>query len=301
MSDPTPEPAASLAPRWRPLPAIDRRVVGVLVEKAKTTPDAYPMSLAALRSGCNQKNNRSPLMELEPEDIEESLTRLRGLGAIAEVQGGGRVSRYRHHMYDWLGVDKVELAVMTELLLRGAQTEGELRGRAARMEPIADLAALRPVLDALQQKGLVIALSPQGRGRVVTHALYEERELEKLRSQHTAGAQDVEPHSPDTTRGDRAHSPTESPAWAPRGQQPDAPRAPGTQAGAGNASGASGSGMPQSDMPGSYRVDAAAGGSARTGISEAAAAELRSEIETLKTLVAQMRKDLDELWGYVKG
>ena len=70
------------------------------------------------------------------------------------IQGSGRVDKYRHLAYDWLGVDKVELAVMAELLLRGAQTVGELRGRAARMEPIKDLAELRPVLDALQAKGL---------------------------------------------------------------------------------------------------------------------------------------------------
>jgi uncharacterized protein YceH (UPF0502 family) len=72
---------------------------------------------------------------------------------------------------------------MTELLLRGAQTVGELRGRAARMEPIADLAALQPVLDGLIRKGLVISLTPPGRGQIVTHSLYLPDELEKVRSQ----------------------------------------------------------------------------------------------------------------------
>ena len=177
MSDLVPRPTSQQPARWQPISAIDRRVVGVLVEKAKTTPDGYPMSLAALRSGCNQKNNRYPLMELELEDLEESLARLRVLGAVAEVQGGGRVSRYRHYMYEWLGVEKLELAVMTELLLRGAQTEGELRGRAARMDPIDDLGALRPVLASLKEKGLVLSLTPEGRGHMVTHALYEPREL----------------------------------------------------------------------------------------------------------------------------
>jgi uncharacterized protein YceH (UPF0502 family) len=182
------EPTQQIAsPRWRPLSAIDRRVIGVLVEKAKTTPEAYPLSINALRSGANQKNNRFPTMEIEQEDIEESLERLRGLGAVVEVQGGGRVPRFRHCLYEWLGVDKVELAVMAELLLRGTQTEGELRGRAARMEPIADLAALRPVLVSLKQKGLVISLSPDGRGHVVTHGLYEPRELEKQRAEVAAG------------------------------------------------------------------------------------------------------------------
>lgn len=192
--------SSSVSPRWRPVSAIDRRVLGVLVEKAKTTPDAYPMSVNALCTGANQKNNRYPLMQLEPDDVEASLERLRSLGAVAEVQGGGRVPRYRHYMYDWLGVDKVEMAVMTELLLRGAQSVGELRGRAARMEPIADLAALRPVLESLKSKGLLLELTAEGRGQVVSHALYEPTELEKVRRQVSGGG---------------ASEPAERPASAP--------------------------------------------------------------------------------------
>lgn len=187
MSDETPTPgAAAAAPRWQPLSAIERRVVGVLAEKAKTTPDAYPMSLNAICTGCNQKSNRHPLMQLEPDDIETALDRLRQVGAVGMIEGYGRVTKYRHYLYEWLGVDKVEIAVMTELLLRGAQTEGELRGRAARMEPIADLTALRPVLDSLRAKRLVISLTPEGRGHVLTHALYQPRELEHLRAQYGA-------------------------------------------------------------------------------------------------------------------
>jgi uncharacterized protein YceH (UPF0502 family) len=141
------------------------------------------MSLNALRTGCNQKNNRYPVVEMTQEDVETALDLLKTLGAVAEVQGGGRVSRYRHLLYEWLGVDKVELAVMAELLLRGTQTEGELRGRAARMEPIADLTALRPVLVSLKSKGLIVSLSPEGRGHILSHALYQPRELERLRTE----------------------------------------------------------------------------------------------------------------------
>ncbi len=186
LSNPGPVDAPS-QPQWRPLRAIDRRVVGVLAEKAKTTPDIYPMSLNAVCTGCNQKSNRAPLMNLEPDDVQESLDRLRELGAVAMVEGYGRVTKYRHYLYKWLGVEKVELAVMTELLLRGPQTVGELRGRAARMEPIADLTALGPVLDALKQKGLVVALTPEGRGHVVTHALYLPEEIERLRAEYARG------------------------------------------------------------------------------------------------------------------
>jgi uncharacterized protein len=183
----TPQPAERTAPRWQPLSAIERRVVGVLAEKAKTTPDAYPMSLNAICTGCNQKSNRHPLMQLEPDDIETALDRLRQVGAVAMIEGYGRVTKYRHYMYEWLGVDKVEIAVMIELLLRGAQTEGELRGRAARMEPIADLSALRPILDSLRAKRLIVSLTPEGRGHVLSHALYQPREMEHLRVQYGTG------------------------------------------------------------------------------------------------------------------
>ncbi|MEX2315718.1 MAG: DUF480 domain-containing protein [Pirellulales bacterium] len=173
------EPATT--PRWRPLGAIERRALGVLIEKAKTTPENYPLSLNSLRAGCNQKNNRAPLMQLEESQLEEALDALRQAGAVLLVQGDSRVDRYRHLAYEWLGVDKVELAVMAELLLRGAQTVGELRGRAARMEPIKDLGELGPILSALEAKRLVVHLSPPGRGSVVTHTLYLDREMEKVR------------------------------------------------------------------------------------------------------------------------
>ncbi len=80
-------PALHTSPRWQPLESIERRILGVLVEKAKTTPENYPLSLNALRAGCNQKSNRAPLMQLEESQIEEALDKLRQLGAIAQVQG----------------------------------------------------------------------------------------------------------------------------------------------------------------------------------------------------------------------
>jgi uncharacterized protein len=188
MDQPTVEPQTTPPQhRWQPLSAIDRRVIGVLAEKAKTTPDVYPMSLMGITTGCNQKSNRAPLMQLEPADVEEALDRLRPLGAVGMVEGYGRVQKYRHYLYEWLGVDKVELAVMTELLLRGDQTVGELRGRAARMEPIADVAALQPVLDSLKTKRLVLSFTPEGRGHVVSHALYKPREIEALRAKYQGG------------------------------------------------------------------------------------------------------------------
>jgi uncharacterized protein YceH (UPF0502 family) len=182
MSDEATTPEAG--PKWRPLDRTERRVLGVLVEKAKTTPDNYPLSLNSLTNGCNQKSNRFPQMQLEESDVQEAIERLRMMGAVVIIQGDGRVEKYRHLAYDWLGVDKKELAVMAELLLRGAQSIGELRARAARMEPIPGLSELRPLVESLRKKQLIILLTPPGRGCVLTHALYQDHELAKVRAEH---------------------------------------------------------------------------------------------------------------------
>lgn len=164
-----------------PLEAVERRVLGVLVEKAKTTPDAYPLSLNALRTGCNQKSNRFPQMELDEDRLERTIDSLRAKGALIVVQGDSRVERYRHRMYEWLGVEKAELAVVAELLLRGAQSVGDLRGRAARMEPIPGVNELRPILEALVEKGLIEYLTPPGRGAIVSHRFYSDSERSRVR------------------------------------------------------------------------------------------------------------------------
>lgn len=172
--------AATAGPR--PLDADERRVLGVLIEKAKTTPDQYPLSLAAVVTASNQKSNRDPVMHLDEESASRALIRLRQYGAVAEVYGSGKIPRYRHLAYEWLGVDKEQLSILGELLLRGAQSEGDLRGRASRMDPIPDLDALRSHLDPLADRGLVVWLSPPGRGRVLTHGLLPPETLEKVRS-----------------------------------------------------------------------------------------------------------------------
>ncbi|MEJ5341112.1 MAG: DUF480 domain-containing protein [Thermogutta sp.] len=182
-----PQPEGSTK-RWRPLPAIERRVLGVLVEKAKTVPSSYPMTLNAIVTGCNQKSNRDPVMDLTEEVVERALDNLRQMGAVGIVQGVGRVDKYRHYLYEWLGVNKEELAIIAELLLRGPQTEGELRAHASRMDPIPDLPTLRQHLDSLKEKGLIIDLTPPGRGHVVAHNLYPEPELARLKQRYSAVA-----------------------------------------------------------------------------------------------------------------
>ena len=163
-------------PQWKALDALQRRVLGVLVEKAKTTPEGYPMTVNAIKTGCNQKSNRAPQMDLDADDVQATLDELRDMGVVVEIQGDGRTYKYRHKAYEWLGVEKTELAIMTELLLRGEQTVGELRARAARMEPIDGLGELMPILNGLIKRNLVVSLTPEGRGQIVTHGLYLDHE-----------------------------------------------------------------------------------------------------------------------------
>src|SRR3954466_11586060 len=137
---------------WVALTPRERRVLGVLVEKAKTTPQYYPLTIAALVTGCNQKTKPAPTVNYDADDVEEILQGLRKKGAVVMVEAGGRVVRWKHTLYDWLKVTKVELAVIAELLLRGAQSVGDLRARASRMEPLPDLASLQTVLDSLAAK-----------------------------------------------------------------------------------------------------------------------------------------------------
>jgi uncharacterized protein len=239
--------------KWRPLERNERRVAGVLAEKAKTTPENYPLSINALVNGCNQKSNRAPQMTLDEGQVQDALDSLRKSGAVALIQGDGRVEKFRHLLYDWLGVEKAELAVMTELLLRGAQTLGELRGRAARMEPIKDIGALQPIVDSLRQKGLLIYLTSPGRGGVVTHNLYQPQELAKVRSELGAGEVDDVP------------------------AQPIAPPA-----------GVSAAGMSRDPHSPTYRADAAPLASKSTDSGELQ--ELRGEVAALKREVAELRE-----------
>jgi uncharacterized protein YceH (UPF0502 family) len=181
-------PGSSEAPRkWTRLEAAQRRVLGVLIEKAKTTPAGYPMTVNVIVTASNQKSNREPQMTLEAFYVEKALSELVEMKAVSEIDWMGRAVKYKHLAHEWLGVSTVECAVMAELLLRGAQALGELRARAARMEPIADLGALKPVVEALVERGLMVELTSPGRGQLVTHNLYLEPELGELKARYTGG------------------------------------------------------------------------------------------------------------------
>lgn len=191
----TPDTTVSYGPNgpWPVLPRNERRVLGVLVEKAKTSADGYPMTINALVTGCNQKSNRDPVLDLEEDDVEQSLSALKNRGLVCKVMSG-RVDKWRHLLYESWHIDKREMAVLAELLLRGTQTEGELRTRASRMEPIPDLDSLKQYLRPLLERGLVLYLTPEDRrGAVITHGFHDPAELHRLKAHFSAGPASVTP------------------------------------------------------------------------------------------------------------
>ncbi len=129
------------------------RILGVLVEKAQTTPQQYPLTLNALVNGANQKNNRDPVTNLNEEQVMQTLDDLRAKGLAREVMlSGSRVEKFRHVAREVLEVDTNQLVILTELLLRGPQTIGELRGRASRMHPLESTEIVKNILDSLMSR-----------------------------------------------------------------------------------------------------------------------------------------------------
>ncbi|HWB20303.1 MAG TPA: YceH family protein [Phycisphaerales bacterium] len=113
------------------------RVLGVLIEKAQTTPGQYPLTLNGMVNGANQKQNRDPVMNLDEERVQDAVDGLRSKGLAREViLTGSRVDKYRHVTRDVLKVNDAQVVILAELLLRGPQTVGEIRGRASRMHPL---------------------------------------------------------------------------------------------------------------------------------------------------------------------
>lgn len=136
---------------------VEIRVVGCLVEKQRTTPDAYPLSLNALRLACNQSTNRDPVVDYDEETVSEALRRTAQRGWTRLASGAGsRARKYRHLLPEALGLQDDELALLTVLMLRGPQTPGELKQRSERLHPIADLAAAQTTLERLVERELVV-------------------------------------------------------------------------------------------------------------------------------------------------
>lgn len=137
--------------------AVEIRVVGCLVEKQRTTPDAYPLSLNALRLACNQSTNRDPVVSYDEETVSEALRRTAQRGWTRLASGAGsRARKYRHLLPEALGLGDDELALLAVLMLRGPQTPGELKQRSERLHSFADLAAVQATLEQLVERELVV-------------------------------------------------------------------------------------------------------------------------------------------------
>lgn len=132
---------------------VETRVLGVLVEKEITTPDYYPLSLNALVNACNQKSNRDPVMELDEAAVRTALRTLDDKAlARSAVAGDSRVAKYEHQLQEAFNFTRPETAILCELMLRGPQTPGELRGRASRFYAFEDLSAVHSGLQKLIQR-----------------------------------------------------------------------------------------------------------------------------------------------------
>jgi uncharacterized protein YceH (UPF0502 family)/N-acetylglutamate synthase-like GNAT family acetyltransferase len=136
--------------------AVEIRVLGCLIEKQRTTPDAYPLSLNALRLACNQSTNRHPVVAYDEGVIKDALQRTYRRGWTRLASGhGSRAAKYRHLLDEALGLAPDELALLAVLMLRGAQTPGELKQRSERLHGFADLAAVEATLGRLIERGHV--------------------------------------------------------------------------------------------------------------------------------------------------
>ncbi len=138
----------------RPLPILsllETRVLGVLVEKQRTVPDSYPLTLNAVLSGCNQKTSRNPVLELSDAQAQAAIDSLKAYSLVDE-SSGGRASRYAHNMDRVLRIPSQSSILLTVLMLRGPQTAGELRIASERMHNFADISSVEGFLDELAER-----------------------------------------------------------------------------------------------------------------------------------------------------
>ncbi len=183
--------------------AVEIRVVGCLIEKQRTTPDVYPLSVNALRLACNQATNRDPVVSYDEETVVEALRRLALRGWTRLASGSGsRARKYRHLLDEALDVNPAEISLLAVLMLRGPQTPGQLKQRSERLNSFADLAAVHETLDRLVERGLV--------SRHQRRPGQKEERYEQLLGSASAGGpppvaaegDDAEPAPPDGSPGE---------------------------------------------------------------------------------------------------
>jgi uncharacterized protein len=154
--------------------AAELRVLGCLIEKQRTTPDQYPLSLNALRLACNQSTNRDPVVDYDEATIRAALERLSRRGWVRLASGAGsRAVKYRHLFDEALDLSAAELSLLAVLMLRGPQTTGELKQRTERLHPFDSPAAVEAALDGLIQRELAARLPrrPGEKGQRYDHLL----------------------------------------------------------------------------------------------------------------------------------
>jgi uncharacterized protein YceH (UPF0502 family) len=151
--------------RVEPLHAVEVRVLGALIEKDITTPEYYPLTVNSLQNACNQKSSRDPVVQFDEETVERALETLQNKHLVVRISGAGhRVEKFGHRLGEVLNLGRREMALLCVLMLRGAQTVGELRGRTERMHDFNDLEEVERVLETLEKSELVARAS---RGRWV--------------------------------------------------------------------------------------------------------------------------------------
>ena len=166
--------------------AVELRVLGCLIEKQRTTPEAYPLSLNALRLACNQSTNRDPVVEYDEPTIRAALDRLSYKGWVRLASGpGSRAVKFRHLFDEAVGLAAAEIALLCVLMLRGPQTPGELKQRTQRLHPFASLDEIDGVLNGLIERELVARLPrrPGQKEQRYEHLLGEERAAEPATAQ----------------------------------------------------------------------------------------------------------------------
>jgi uncharacterized protein len=157
---------------------VELRVLGCLIEKQRTTPDAYPLSLNSLRLACNQTTNRDPVVDYDVSTIRSALDRLSHRGWVRLASGpGSRAVKFRHLFDEALGLSGAQISVLTVLMLRGAQTLSELKQRTERLLSFASLEEVEATLDELIARDLVVRLSrrPGQKEQRYLHALATEQ------------------------------------------------------------------------------------------------------------------------------
>ncbi len=155
-------------PQTQPLTDIEARVLATLMEKARTVPDSYPLSLSSLLAGCNQKTTREPVMQLSEAEVLAALEQLRGANLVFEGSGS-RTTRYEHNFQRGIGVPEQSAVLLGLLMLRGPQTAAELRANAERWYRFADVSSVEAFLEELQERseekgGPLTVLLPRAQG-----------------------------------------------------------------------------------------------------------------------------------------